>query len=347
MCEDEYWQAVVERNHQYNDVFVYAVRSTKIYCRPSCAARRPRRENVRFFSQCAAAEKCGFRPCLRCAPNQIAPDAQVALIQQVCEAISAQPDNPPQLAELANQFHTSQYHLQRTFKRIVGVTPRQYADAQRLGRLKTQLMNGDSVADALYAAGYGASSSLYEQAAAQLGMTPTTYQRGGKGMDVTYTVVLCSLGYLLVATTDKGVCAVKLGNTVDNLEKVLYREFKQARIVCNDSIHQEWVQAILDFIAGKEPHLDLPLDVRGTAFQRQVWEALQQIPYGETRTYTEIAREIGQPHAVRAVGNACGANPCALIVPCHRVLRSDRTLGGYRWGSERKQKLLNQEAQKL
>ena len=344
MDEDEYWQAVLDRDRHYEGMFVYAVRSTGIYCRPSCPSRKPRRQNVQFFSQPVEAEKSGFRACLRCYPNTTLPDEpHLELIQQVCCAIALTFDNPPTLAELASQFNMSPYYLQRTFKRIVGVTPRQYADAHRLQRFKMQLKDGEKIVNALYEAGYSSSSSLYEQALAQIGMTPTTYQHGGKAMRITYTVVPCPLGYLLVATTNKGICAVKLGDEADDLERILINEFHQAHIVRDDHTQKDWVQAILDLIAGGEPHLDLPLDVRGTAFQKQVWQALQKIPYGETRTYAEIAGDIGKPQAVRAVGSACGANPIALIVPCHRVLRSDGSLGGYHWGIERKQKLLAQE----
>lgn len=344
MNEDEYWQAVVNRNKQYDRIFICAVRSTGIYCLPSCPSRQPRRENVLFFANPIEAQKAGFRPCKRCCPDRILPqDPHLALIEKVCRAIAQQYDNPPTLNQLATQFNMSPYHLQRTFKRLVGITPKQYADTQRLDRLKTQLKHGEKVTNALYTAGYGSSSSLYEQASAQLGMTPTAYQNEGKAIKITYTVVSCMLGYLLVATTEKGICAVKLGDDANKLEALLFQEFKQAQIIHNDFVHKDWIEQILSFIATDETHLDLPLDIRGTAFQKQVWQALQKIPYGETRTYQEIAREIGQPKAVRAVANACGANPTALIIPCHRVVRSDGGLGGYEWGVERKQKLQENE----
>jgi AraC family transcriptional regulator, regulatory protein of adaptative response / methylated-DNA-[protein]-cysteine methyltransferase len=348
MHEDEYWQAVLAKDWKCVDaeqhsVFVYGVISTKIYCRPSCPARKPHRKNVRFFPNCETAEKSGFRACLRCLPNQITTEPHLELIQQICDSIIIQLDNPPTLEDLAQKFDFSLYHLQRTFKRIVGVTPHQYIEAQRLERLKTNLKSGTNVANSLYAAGYNSSSNLYEKAATQLGMTPKKYQHAGKGINITYTVQLSTLGYLLVGMTEKGICSVKLGDNIEELEHLLYQEFHQANIQRNDSAYQDWVQTILNFIIGNEPHLDLPLDIRGTAFQIQVWQALQKIPYGETRTYTEIAHEIGTPNAVRAVGSACGANPVALVIPCHRVLRSDRSLGGYEWGLERKKKLLEIE----
>jgi AraC family transcriptional regulator, regulatory protein of adaptative response / methylated-DNA-[protein]-cysteine methyltransferase len=358
MFEDEYWQAVLERDlkcvplvlSSAYRVFVYGVISTKIYCRPSCPARKPCRKNVRFFPNCETAEKSGFRACLRCYPNQTTTEPHLELIKEICDAIptvssanAIQLDNPPKLEDLAQKFDLSLYHLQRTFKRIVGVTPHQYVEAQRIKRLKTNLKSGINVANALYEAGYNSSSNLYEKSATQLGMTPKKYQQAGKGINITYTIEISTLGYLLVGMTEKGICSVKLGDNIEELEHLLYQEFQQANIHRNDSAYRDWVQVILKFIAGNEPHLDLPLDIRGTAFQIQVWQALQKIPYGETRSYKEIASEIGIPNAVRAVGTACGANPVALIVPCHRVLRSDRSLGGYEWGLERKKKLLEIE----
>ncbi len=345
MCEDECWQAVVECNSKYDGVFVYAVNSTKIYCRPSCPSRKPLRQNTVFFPKFETAEKSGFRACLRCYPNQITtPQPHLELVQQICHVLTAQLENPPTLDELAQQFNLSPYYLQRIFKQLVGVTPHQYTDEQRLQLLKSKLKSGENVANCLYEAGYSSSSSLYEKASIQLGMTPKKYQYGGKGMHITYTIITTSLGYLLVGTTENGICTVKLGDIADKLESLLYKEFYQANIQRDDFQHKNWVQTIINFIAGSEPHLDLPLDIRGTAFQKQVWQALQKIPYGETRTYKDIAREIDKPDAVRAVGTACGANPVALIVPCHRVLRSDGGLGGYEWGLERKKKLLEQES---
>jgi AraC family transcriptional regulator of adaptative response/methylated-DNA-[protein]-cysteine methyltransferase len=269
-----------------------------------------------------------------------------AKILAICRYIEEQIDHIPTLSELSSRFEISPSYLQREFKRVIGLSPFQYANALRSDRFKQRLQQGEEITRAVYDTGYGSSSRLYEKASKQLGMTPKTYRCSGKGMHITYTIVPCSLGYLLVATTEKGICAVKLGDEIDELERILLNEFNQAQILRDDNLHRHWLQTILNFITGDELHLDLPLDIRGTAFQKQVWQALQKIPYGETRTYADIAREIGKPEAVRAVGTACGSNPTALIVPCHRVLRTDGTLGGYHWGIERKEKLLAQEVKR-
>ncbi|MGH7998424.1 MAG: bifunctional DNA-binding transcriptional regulator/O6-methylguanine-DNA methyltransferase Ada [Brasilonema sp.] len=347
IMEETLWQAVLHRDSSFDGKLFYGVRSTSIYCRPTCPSRRPNKNQVCFFQSSQEAETAGFRACKRCQPQyETAPNLTKAKILAVCRYIEEQVDRIPTLSELSSYFGISPSYLQRVFKQIMGVSPFEYADALRSDRLKQRLQQGEEIAHALYDTGYGSSSRLYEKASKQLGMTPKTYQCSGKGMYITYTVVPCSLGYLLVATTAKGICAVKLGDQADELERLLVSEFHQAQIVRDDDIHRDWVQTILDFAKGEATHLDLPLNVRGTAFQKQVWQSLQNIPYGETRTYTDIAHEIGKPQAVRAVGNACGANPTALIVPCHRVLRTDGNLGGYHWGLERKQKLLAQEADK-
>lgn len=343
MQQNEYWQAVIARDCNYDGKFVYGVISTKIYCQPSCPSRKPRRDKVLFFSQSVEAEKNGFRACKRCFSQKRWETSHLKLIQRICNFIDKQADNPPSLSQLAFEFNLSQSHLQRTFKRILGITPRQYIEARRIESLKKQLQKGDKIINAIYESGYNSSSILYESTASKLGMTPYTYQKGGKNMRIIYTIMNSSLGYLLVATTEKGICSVKLGDTKEELESILYKEFHQAELIFDSETHQDWVKAILHFIDGKEPHLDLPLDVRGTAFQKQVWQALLQIPYGETCTYKDIANQINKPKSVRAVGNACGANPTALIVPCHRVIKNDGSLSGYRWGIERKRKLLNQE----
>jgi AraC family transcriptional regulator of adaptative response/methylated-DNA-[protein]-cysteine methyltransferase len=345
--EDLYWQACLNKDSAYDGQFVLAVCTTGIYCRPSCPARKPKRENVLFFALPELARQAGFRPCRRCHPNEAERhDPQLDLVREICRHIDAHVSEAMTLTALGQRFHVSPSHLQRVFKDYVGVSPQDYTEAMRMNQLKRALRDGARVTDAVYDAGFGSSSRVYEKAAPQLGMTPQRYQRNGAGAAISYTVVSCTLGQLLVATTDKGMCAVKLGDDVRELERLLFNEFSAAHIVRNDDAHKDWVQAILNFIAGREPHLDLPLDVRATAFQRQVWQALQRVPYGETRTYADIARDIGQPNAVRAVAQACGANPTALIVPCHRIVRSDGSLGGYHWGIERKRALLAQEAQK-
>lgn len=348
ILEEIFWQAILNRDSTFDGKLFYGVRSTNIYCRPTCPSRRPNQNQVCFFSSAQAAEIAGFRPCKRCHPqHETIANPTKDKVLAICQYIETQSDCIPSLVELGSHFDMSPSYLQKIFKQIIGVSPFKYADALRSERLKQHLKQGEEIADALYDAGYSSSSQLYEKASQQLGMTPKTYQRGGKTMFIIYTVVKCPLGYLLVATTEKGICTVKLGDEVDKLEQTLINEFNQADIVRDDDKQKDWVQKILDFITGNQPNLDLPLDVRGTAFQKQVWEALQKIPYGETRTYTDIARDIGKPQAIRAVGNACGANPVALIVPCHRVLRSDGSLGGYHWGVERKQTLLAQESTPL
>ncbi|MEH2245121.1 bifunctional DNA-binding transcriptional regulator/O6-methylguanine-DNA methyltransferase Ada [Nostoc sp.] len=339
------WEAVLNRDATIDGKLFYGVRSTGVYCRPICPSRRPNRNQVCFFDSAKEAESAGFRPCKRCQPqSQTVSNPAKAKVLTACRYIEAQVDRIPTLSELSSQVGMSPSYLQKVFKQIIGVSPFQYADALRSQRLKQRLQEGEEIAHAVYDTGYGSSSQLYEKAPNQLGMTPKTYQQAGKTISIVYAIAPCPLGYLLVATTEKGICAVKLGDEADKLEHILNQEFNQADIVRDHQTHKEWIQAILDFIAGDETHLDLPLDVRGTAFQKQVWQALQKIPYGETRTYADIARDLAKPHAVRAVGNACGANPIALIVPCHRVLRSDGSLGGYHWGIERKQKLLIQES---
>jgi AraC family transcriptional regulator of adaptative response/methylated-DNA-[protein]-cysteine methyltransferase len=344
VLEETLWQAVFSRDPTFDGKVFYGVSSTGVYCRPICPSRRPNRNQVCFFQSAQEAEIAGFRPCKRCQPQfETVPNTAKSKVLAVCRYIEAQGDRIPTLLELCSQVGMSPSYLQKVFKQIIGVSPFQYADALRSQRLKQRLQSGEEIADAVYDTGYGSSSQLYDKAPKQLGMTPKTYQQAGKTISIVYAIAPCPLGYLLVATTEKGICAVKLGDEANKLEHILNQEFHQAQIMRDDHTHKEWIQAILNLIAGDKTHLDLPLDVRGTAFQKQVWQALQKIPYSETRTYTDIALDIAKPLAVRAVGNACGANPTALIVPCHRVLRNDGSLGGYRWGIERKQKLLIQE----
>ena len=347
MHEENYWQAVLARDSRSDGSFVYAVRSTGIYCNPSCPSRRPQRDQVIFFPVPEAAEKAGFRPCRRCRPRETtAQEPQVELVQRISRYIEQHLDSPLSLADLGTEVHVSQYHLQRIFKRIMGITPRQYAEACRLGRLKVQLKDGEPVTRALYEVGYGSSSRLYERAPSQLGMTPTAYRRGAPGMHIDYTIVNCPLGRLLVAATAKGICAVSLGDDDTVLESALFSEYPAAEINHDgDGVNlSQWVNALVSHLNGQQPHIDLPLDVQATACQWRVWQELQAIPYGSTRSYSQIARTLGQPKATRAVARACATNPVPLVIPCHRVVREDGTLGGYRWGLERKQQLLAQEA---
>ena len=325
---------MLARDRRYDGAFVYAVRSTGIYCRPSCASRRPHRDQVTFFAIPEGAEREGFRACRRCHPAQaLGSDPAVALVREACRALDA------------GQKPTGDGHkLARAFKRVLGVTPRQYADARRVTRFKQELRRRKQVSPALYEAGYGSTSRVYEHTHAQLGMTPATYARGGAGVEIDFVTVPTSLGRLLVAATERGVCRVMLGETATMLEADLRREFDAASLRLEKGGRLEgFVDAILSYLEGREPHLDLPLDIRATAFQRRVWQELQRIPFGETRTYTQVATAIGEPKATRAVARACATNPVALVIPCHRVVREDGDLGGYRWGVERKEALLDQE----
>lgn len=344
-----YWQAVLERDARLDGAFVYAVRSTGIYCRPSCPSRRPKRKQVEFYAEPQAAERAGFRPCRRCRPTESRADsARSELARRACAMIDAgldSLDGAPSLTVLSTRMGVNIYRLARDFKRVMGITPRRYADAQKLERLKTQLKKGDNVTGALYEAGYGSTRALYERAPSQLGMTPATYRRGGEGMRIGYTIVDCSLGRLLVAATERGVCRVCLGDADEPLVSALVEEYPKAEIRPDRDGLGKWVGKFLDHLDGRMPQLDLPLDVRATAFQWRVWQELRAIPYGTTRSYSEVARAMGHPKAVRAVAHACATNPVAIVVPCHRVIREDGSLGGYGWGLERKEKLLAQERQ--
>ena len=339
--DDERWRAVTRRDA--DSTFVYAVTSTGIYCRPSCASRKPRRDRATFFDRAADAERAGFRACLRCRPHEPrGGDPWVEKIRRACVYLS-NVEGQPSLAKLAARIGGSSYHLQRNFKRLVGVTPREYADACRLRKVKRQLRRADPVTTAMLDAGYGSSSRFYERAAPKLGMSPSTYKKGGAGMRIRYAIVDSPLGRLLVAATDRGVCAVSMGASDRALEQALAREYPLAAIAADTNTLRVWIAGILAHLAGRRPRLDLPLDVQATAFEWQVWDALGSIPYGETRSYAEMAAIIGRPRAVRAVARACAGNPVALAIPCHRVVPSSGGVGGYRWGAARKKALLARE----
>ena len=339
------WHIVLARDRRFDGAFVYAVRSTGIYCRPSCPSRRPRRELVTFFPIPEAAEKAGFRACRRCSPTSVnGAHPDVALVRDACRRLDSHPDEPASMAALSARTGTSPRRLLRAFQAVLGVTPRQYRDARRLERFKRQLHERKRVSPATYAAGYGSSSRVYERAGAQLGMTPATYARGGRGARIAFTVVPCPLGRLLVAATERGICRIGVGAGAEELAAGLRAEFPAAEIRRDRGPLRRWVGAIRRHLEGRAPHLDLPLDVRATAFQRAVWEALRKIPYGSTRSYAEIARAIGRPRATRAVARACATNPAAIVIPCHRVVRQDGALGGYRWGIDRKRALIEAEA---
>ncbi len=345
VIEEQYWQAVVEKDSSANGTFYVAVRSTGVYCKPSCPSRRPKRENVSFYASPEAAEQAGYRACKRCRPRDVQADPQVEIVQRVCRYIEQHLEGAISLADLSGQFNISPFHLQRIFKRVMGISPRQYAEAYRLDQLKAQLKERESVTEALYEVGYSSSSRLYERSS--LGMTPTTYQRGGAGMHISYTIVDLPLGRLLVAATQKGVCSVCIGDEDTLLEKAFQKEYPLADVnhdVDGTPLHN-WVETLVRHLNGQQPHLELPLDVQATAFQRRVWQALQAIPYSETRSYSQIAQTIGQPGASRAVANACATNPVAIAIPCHRVVRENGNMGGYRWGAARKQQLLEKEAE--
>ncbi len=342
--EDACWQAVLTRDTRFDGAFVFAVRSTGIYCRPSCPSRRPRREQVTFFPLPEAAERAGFRSCLRCQPKEEATSTPAfEAVRRACRHIEEQRDEPLTLQALATRVGLSPYHLQRVFKRIVGVSPREYREALRVGEFKARVKKGESVTSAMYDAGYGSSSRLYEKSTERLGMTPAAYRRGGRGVSISYTIAGCALGRLLVAATEKGLCAVRLGDSDKELEAALRAEYSEAEMKRDDQSLGKWIGALVDHLRGKHPRLELPLDVQATAFQLSVWQKLKEIPYGSTRSYSEVARAIGRPSAVRAVARACATNPVALVIPCHRVVREDESLGGYRWGIERKQALLERE----
>jgi len=353
---DALWHAVQSRDRGADGEFVYAVRSTGVYCRPSCPSRKPRREQVVFFPLPEAAEQRGFRACRRCRPRTVrAQDPSTQAVARICREIESRifsnadagsGENRLTLAALSSTAGISPHQLERAFRRVMGITPRQYADAQRMRHLKSSLRKGDDVTTALYDAGYGSSSRLYERAPSQLGMTPATYRQGGAGMQIHYTIVASPLGRLLVGATSEGISALYLGEADAALESALRKEYPRAEIRRDTSGSKNlggWVDQILAHLRGKEPQLDLPTDVQATAFQRRVWEELRRIPYGATRTYTEVARSIGRPAAIRAVARACATNPVSVVVPCHRVVRQDGNLAGYRWGLERKQALLEHE----
>ena len=340
--EQTRWQAVLRRDAARDGEFVYAVRSTGVYCRPVCSSRRPRPEQVLFFDNPQAAEKAGFRACRRCRPQSGGPVA--SLVERVSAHIREHSGDRLTLASLARAAGCSPFHLQRAFKQGMGVSPREYAESLRLHSLKTALKNGSDVTRALYDAGYGSSSRLYEGGTEKLGMTPSVYRRGALGLRVRYAIEPCPLGLLLIAATERGVCSVKMGDRESALEADLYAEFPNALVERDRPGMVPFVRAILAHLEGREPSLTLPTDLRATAFQIRVWEELRRIPYGETRSYAEVAGAIGRPSAARAVARACATNPVALLVPCHRVVRGDGESGGYRWGAARKQKLLARES---
>ncbi len=340
---DARWASVAAKDGAADGRFVYAVTSTGIYCRPSCPSRRPRPDRVRFFDDPRLAEQAGFRACRRCRPQEATEaDPWAGKIRRATTYL-ANVEGTPSLAALAARIGGSPYHLQRNFKRIVGITPREYADACRQRRVRSGLRKGRNVTSAMLDAGYNSSSRFYEGAAARLGMSPSTYRAGGAGATIRHAVTDSPLGRLLVGATDRGVCFVAMAASDRELHQRLKTEYPAAELVEDTSLLARWTKAILGHLSGRQPRIDLPIDVRATAFRWQVWNALRAIPYGQTRTYAQVANAIGRPRAVRAVANACARNPVALAVPCHRVVPAAGGAGGYRWGAARKKKLLANE----
>ena len=342
--EEARFAAIRRRDARADGQFFYSVRSTGVYCRPSCAARPARRENVAFHASCAAAEAAGFRPCKRCRPKEASQaERRAALVAAACRAIEAAEDMPD-LAALAQAAGLSRFHFHRVFKEATGVTPRAYAQARRAERLRAQLGKSGSVTAAMYDAGYNSSGRFYAQSREMLGMQPADYRAGGAGAAIRFGVGACSLGAILVAATDQGVCAILLGDTPEALVRDLQDRFPKAQLRGGERDFEQWMAQVVGLVEAPAQGLALPLDVRGTAFQQRVWEALRAIPPGSTASYAEIAQRIGAPKAVRAVAQACAANALAVAIPCHRVVRSDGALSGYRWGVERKRALLAREA---
>jgi AraC family transcriptional regulator of adaptative response/methylated-DNA-[protein]-cysteine methyltransferase len=341
--ETQAWHAVLERDRRYDGLFVYAVRSTGVYCRPSCPSRRPRPEQVEFFEQPKAAESAGYRSCRRCRPTENGTSELSANITKVARFIDQAIEDTPTLERLAQLVDMSPFHLQRTFKQALGISPRQYAELRRFLRFRTRLQKGDDVTTAMYNAGFNSPSRLYEHSTSALGMTPSVYRAGGPGQKIHFATADTVLGRMLVAATDHGVCAVRFGDSSATLEKELRQEFPQAEIAADDKRLASFVKDISRLAEGKPAAHDIPIDIRHTAFQSKVWQALRRIEPGKTKSYQEVAREIGDPKAVRAVARACATNPVALVIPCHRVVRSDGNLSGYRWGAGRKRQILEGE----
>jgi AraC family transcriptional regulator of adaptative response/methylated-DNA-[protein]-cysteine methyltransferase len=340
--KDPRWAAVVARDPEAK--FYYSVKTTGVYCRPSCAARLARPENVQFYRTCEDAEKAGFRPCKRCKPNQVSLVEQHAeKTASACRLIESS-ETPPSLALLAQHAGLSTYHFHRVFRAATGLTPKGYAAAHRANLVRKSLNKSDTVTEAIYDAGYNSNSRFYETSNRVLGMTPSNYRAGGTQTEIRFAVGECSLGSILVAQSGRGICAIFLGDDPDSLARALQDQFPKANLIGGDAGFERLVAKVVGFVEAPAFGLDLPLDVRGTAFQQRVWQALRNIPAGSTASYTDVAKLIGSPNSVRAVAQACGANALAVAIPCHRVVRNDGALSGYRWGVERKRALLEKEA---
>lgn len=341
--DEDRWRAVVGRDTVADGSFFYSVRTTGVYCRPACPAKLPLRKNVRFHATRRDAERAGFRPCKRCRPtDEHFHQRHSAAVAAACRQIE-QAEHEPGLADLAESAGMSRYYFHRLFKAHTGITPKAYAAAQRAKRARRELARGGTVTAAMYAAGYNSNGRFYSSGAKRLGMTPSSYRAGGSGVAMRFAVGDCCLGSVLVAATERGVCAIMLGDDPDQLVRELQDRFGKAKLAAGDGRFEHWIAKIVGFLNTPSIGLDLPLDIKGTAFQERVWQALRAIPPGSTATYAEIAKRVGRPAAARAVGTACGANPLALAIPCHRVVQSDGSLAGYRWGVRRKRELLRRE----
>ncbi|MGH8665477.1 MAG: bifunctional DNA-binding transcriptional regulator/O6-methylguanine-DNA methyltransferase Ada [Burkholderiales bacterium] len=341
---DPRWEAIISRNPAADGTFYYAVRTTGVYCRPTCPSRRPLRSNVDFFATREAAEKAGFRACKRCHPEQAMQTVRhAAKVAQACRLIE-QSEQAPDLNALATNAGLSPYHFHRIFKAITGLTPKAYATAHRSRRVRSELARSGSVTDAIYDSGYNSNARFYEKAGEVLGMSPRAYRAGGTATDIRFAVGECALGSILVAKSERGVCAILLGDDPEMVARELQDQFPQANLIGADRAFEQFIAKVVGFVESPRIGLDLPLDVRGTAFQQRVWEALRKIPFGTTASYSEIAQRIGAPGAARAVAQACASNRLAVAIPCHRVVRNDGRLSGYRWGIERKRELLEREA---
>jgi AraC family transcriptional regulator, regulatory protein of adaptative response / methylated-DNA-[protein]-cysteine methyltransferase len=343
---DPRWAAVLARDMTADGDFVYSVGTTGVYCRPSCASRRARPEHVAFHQTTADAERAGFRPCLRCRPDQPPlVEQHAATVARLCRFIESA-DQAPSLEALAQEAGLSVYHLHRLFKAATGLTPKAYAAAHRARRVRAELGRSDTVTEAIYGAGYNSNGRFYAQSNDVLGMTPSRYRAGGADTDIRFAIGECSLGAILVAASEIGVCAILIGDDPDALARDLQDRFPRAKLIGGDAAFERLVAKVVGLVEAPAVGLDLPLDVRGTAFQQRVWQALRDIPAGRTLSYADLARRIGAPKSVRAVAQACGANPLAVAIPCHRVVRNDGALAGYRWGVERKRTLLERETRR-
>ena len=341
--EQDRWDAVRRREPAADGAFYYAVRTTGVYCRPSCPARLPRRENVAFYATCADAERAGFRPCRRCRPDEPSlHERHAAAVREACRRIE-QAEEVPSLETLARSVGMSPYHFHRVFKAACGTTPKRYAEACRAQRLRGELARRGTVTEAIYGAGFNSNGRFYAAAPDILGMTATQFRAGGKGTEIRFAVGECWLGAILVAATEKGVCAIEFGDDPENLVRAFQNRFPKARLIGGDKEFEAQVARVVGLVEAPGRGVDLPLDIRGTAFQQRVWDAISAIPAGATATYAELARRIGAPKSVRAVASACASNAIAVAIPCHRVVRTDGSLSGYRWGVERKRALLNRE----